>query len=224
MTSHNTPTDSPSNNTCRPRLFLVDDHPMMRRGLRQLLELEPDFLVIGEASNGREALAQVPELDPDLVMLDNNMPEMNGADTLRALRASGYTGKILMFTVSNAGEDVRAALQLGADGYLLKDMEPEELIQQIRDTLRGQMTLSPSLTRELAAALRHPAVHQDASELTDRERQVLTMISEGLSNKMIGRRLGITEGTVKVHVKNLLHKLGLRSRVEAAVWAMGRLG
>lgn len=205
------------------RLLLVDDHPMMRRGIRQLLELEEALQVVGEAGNGQEALDQLAELQPDLVLLDNNMPQMNGVETLKKIRERGFAGKVLLFTVSDAEEDVRDALRFGADGYLLKDMEPEQLIDQLRRVLQGQMTVSPALTPVLAQALRNPQQSATQADLTDRERQVLRMISGGLSNKMIGNKLGITEGTVKVHVKNLLHKLGLRSRVEAAVWALEHL-
>ena len=210
-----------SNPDCDPRfrLMLVDDHPMMRRGIRQLLELEDDFLIVGEANNGEEALALVDELQPQLILLDNNMPLLNGIETLKRLRQEGYSGKVLLFTVSDAEKDVRDALRYGADGYLLKDMEPEKLIQQVREALHGELVISPGLTRVLAQALREPQAANQV-ELTEREQQVLRMIAGGNSNKMIGRKLGITEGTVKVHVKNLLHKLGLRSRVEAAVWAM----
>jgi two-component system, NarL family, nitrate/nitrite response regulator NarL len=203
----------------RFRLLLVDDHPMMRRGIRQLLELEDDFLIVGEANNGEEALTLLDELQPQLILLDNNMPQLNGIETLKRLRQMGYSGKVLLFTVSDAEKDVRDALRYGADGYLLKDMEPEKLIQQVREALHGELVISPGLTRVLAQALREPQAANQV-ELTDREQQVLRMIAGGNSNKMIGRKLGITEGTVKVHVKNLLHKLGLRSRVEAAVWAM----
>jgi two-component system nitrate/nitrite response regulator NarL len=207
------------NKPSRHTILLVDDHPMMRRGMRQLLELEDDLQVIGEAGNGEDALALVPQLAPELIMLDNNMPQLNGIETLKRLRQEGYAGKVLLFTVSDAEEDVRDALQYGADGYLLKDMEPEKLIQQVREVLAGDLVVSPALARVMAQALRpQPAVAQ--VELTERERQVLKMIASGHSNKMIGRKLGITEGTVKVHVKNLLAKLGLRSRVEAAVWAL----
>jgi two-component system nitrate/nitrite response regulator NarL len=199
--------------------MLVDDHPMMRRGIRQLLELEDDFLIVGEANNGEEALALVDALQPQLILLDNNMPQLNGIETLKRLRQRGYSGKVLLFTVSDAEKDVRDALRYGADGYLLKDMEPEKLIQQVREALHGELVISPGLTRVLAQALREPQAANQV-ELTEREQQVLRMIAGGNSNKMIGRKLGITEGTVKVHVKNLLHKLGLRSRVEAAVWAM----
>ncbi len=203
----------------RFRLMLVDDHPMMRRGIRQLLELEDDFLIVGEANNGEEALALLETLQPQLILLDNNMPLLNGIETLKRLQQVGYSGKVLLFTVSDAEKDVRDALRFGADGYLLKDMEPEKLIQQVRQALHGELVISPGLTRVLAQALREPQAANQV-ELTEREQQVLRMIAGGNSNKMIGRKLGITEGTVKVHVKNLLHKLGLRSRVEAAVWAM----
>ncbi|MFP5430338.1 MAG: two-component system response regulator NarL [Gammaproteobacteria bacterium] len=200
-------------------IMLVDDHPLMRRGIRQLLELEADFLIVGEASNGEEALHTVGELQPDLILLDNNMPQLNGIETLKRLRQDGYRGIILMFTVSDAEHEVRDAMRHGADGYLLKDMEPNLLIAQIREALHGVIVVSPTLTRVLAQALRTPTPTQEF-ELTDRERQVLKSIAGGNSNKMIAQKLGITEGTVKVHVKNLLHKLGLRSRVEAAVWAL----
>ena len=203
----------------RFRLMLVDDHPMMRRGIRQLLELEDDFLIVGEANNGEEALALLEALQPQLILLDNNMPQLNGIETLKRLRQIGYSGKVLLFTVSDAEKDVRDALRFGADGYLLKDMEREKLIQQVRQALHGELVISPGLTRVLAQALREPQAANQV-ELTEREQQVLRMIAGGNSNKMIGRKLGITEGTVKVHVKNLLHKLGLRSRVEAAVWSM----
>ncbi len=203
-------------------LLLVDDHPMMRRGIRQLIELESDLVVVGEANNGEEATEMVARLSPDLILLDNNMPQLNGVETLKRLRDLGYAGKILLFTVSDAENDVRDAMRFGADGYLLKDMEPEHLIIRLREALQGNLVVSPALTTVLAQALRSP---QGASslDLTERERQVLKMIAGGLSNKMVGNKLGITEGTVKVHVKNLLHKLGLRSRVEAAVWAMENL-
>ncbi|MBC3384097.1 two-component system response regulator NarL [Pseudomonas sp. SWRI12] len=206
----------------RHTLLLVDDHPMMRRGIRQMLELEDDLHIVGEASHGEEALSLIEPLQPDLVLLDNNMPQMNGIETLRRLRAMHYTGKVLLFTVSDAEDDIRDALRLDANGYLLKDMEPELLIQYIRDALNGALVISPGLTRVMAQALRSPPRQADV-ELTERERQVLKTIAGGYSNKVIGHKLGITEGTVKVHVKNLLHKLGLRSRVEAAVWAMEHL-
>ncbi|SDV50518.1 two-component system response regulator NarL [Chitinasiproducens palmae] len=206
----------------RHTILLVDDHPMMRRGIRQLLELEDDLRVCGEAGDGEAALALADELAPQLILLDNNMARLNGVETLRRLRQNGYAGKVLLFTVSDAEDDVHDALRLGADGYLLKDMEPEHLVREIRNALRGELVVSPSLAKVLAQGLRapRPATQQ---ELTERERQVLRMVMAGNSNKVIGARLGITEGTVKVHMKNLLQKLKLRSRVEAAVWALEHL-
>ena len=206
----------------RHSILLVDDHPMMRRVMRQLLELEADLEIVGEAGHGQEALDLVGQLQPELILLDNNMPQMNGLETLRRLREMHYHGKVLIFTVSDSEDDIRDAMRLDADGYLLKDMEPELLIQSIRDALQGSLVVSPTLTRILAQALRSPHASAQA-DLTERERQVLKTIAAGHSNKVIGHKLGITEGTVKVHVKNLLHKLGLRSRVEAAVWAMEHL-
>ncbi|WP_417661140.1 two-component system response regulator NarL [Pseudomonas sp.] len=200
-------------------LLLVDDHPMMRRGIRQLIELEADMQVVAEASNGYDALLMAEQLKPDLILLDNNMPQLNGIETLKRLREAHYKGKVLMFTVSDAQEDVSDALRLQADGFLLKDMEPEQLIEQLRQALSGNLVISPALTLTLASALR-PSSPDNARNLTHREQQVLKMIATGLSNKKLAHKLGISEGTVKVHVKNILHKLGVSSRVEAAVWAL----
>lgn len=203
-------------------VLLVDDHPLLRQGLRQLLEMEDEFRVVGEAANGEEALAQVATLAPDLVILDNNMPVMNGVETLKRLRQSGFEGKILLYTVSDMEQDVRGALRFGADGYLLKDEKPDTVIRQIHDVLAGNLQVSPALTQVLAQSLRAPAP-QALVELTPREKDVVRMIAEGKSNKMVGNKLGISEGTVKTHVKSLLHKIGARSRVEAAVWALENL-
>lgn len=200
-------------------VLLVDDHPMLLRGLRQLLEHENDFRVIGEASNGEQALALLEGLTPDLVVLDLKMPVLDGLETLRRLRQSGFGGKVLLYTVSDLQQDVRNALRLGADGYLLKNESPEDLLIRIRDVLAGQLELSDGL----APGLRHLQRRSSGVDLTVREREVLRMIADGLSNKMVGSRLGITEGTVKTHVKSLLQKIGVRSRVEAAVWAMEHL-
>ncbi|MGI0446853.1 two-component system response regulator NarL [Pseudomonas aeruginosa] len=170
--------------------------------------------------SGEEALRLAAELDPDMSLLDLNMKGMNGLDTLRALREAGVDARIVVFTVSDDKGDVVNVLRAGADGYLLKDMEPERLLEHIRQAATGQMTLSPQLTQILAQALRGDDRSKSLDELTERERQILRQIAHGYSNKMIARKLDITEGTVKVHVKRVLHKLGMRSRVEAAVWAV----
>ncbi len=204
-------------------ILIIDDHPLLRRGVSQLLELEDDMTLIGEAGDPETGIRLALELDPDMVLLDLNMPGLNGIETLKRLRDQGFAGRVVMFTVSDHEEDVVAALQGGADGYLLKDMDPDEMIRQLRQASLGRMVISESLTALLAEALRsqrsQPAA-PDIHSLTQREREILRELAAGLSNKMIARKLGITEGTVKVHVKHLLKKLNLRSRVEAAVWAV----
>ena len=204
-------------------ILLIDDHPLLRRGVSQLLELEDDLLLAGEAGDPREGIRLALELDPDMVLLDLNMPQMDGIETLKRLRDGGFAGRVVMFTVSDHEEDVVNALRSGADGYLLKDMDPDEMVRQLRQASLGRMVISESLTALLAEALRsqrsQPAA-PDIHSLTQREREILRELAAGLSNKMIARKLEITEGTVKVHVKHLLKKLNLRSRVEAAVWAV----
>ncbi len=207
----------------KAQILLVDDHPLLRTGVAQLIALEEDLETIGEASNGEEAVAKAIELDPDLILLDLNMKGMNGIDTLSALRDAEITSRIVMFTVSDNQEDVVAALQAGADGYLLKDMEPDDLIKKIRLAAHGQLVLSEELTELLALAIQSKSRkdnRSDAKTMTKRERQILKLISAGMTNKHIARKLDITEGTVKVHIKHLFKKLGLKSRVEAAIWAM----
>lgn len=205
------------------KLLLVDDHPMLRRGLSDLLNLEIDVSVIGQANHGGEALDFLAQHDVDLIVLDHNMPIMNGIETLKAVREREIGVKVLLFTVSDNLKDVQDALELGADGYLLKDMEPEKIIGNIRRILRGELVISPALAPILAAAMRKPNQSEATLDLTDRELQVLHMIKDGMSNKMIGNKLGIAESTVKVHVKHILAKIGLRTRVEAAVWAVNYL-
>jgi len=207
----------------RASILIIDDHPLLRRGVSQLLEMEDDLELVGEAGDPEAGIRLTLELDPDMVLLDLNMPGMNGIETLKRLREEGFAGRVVMFTVSDHEEDVVDALQAGADGYLLKDMDPDELVRQMRQVSLGRMVISESLTALLAGALRsqrsQPAA-PDIHSLTQREREILRELAGGLSNKMIARKLDITEGTVKVHVKHLLKKLNLRSRVEAAVWAV----
>jgi two-component system nitrate/nitrite response regulator NarL len=152
------------------------------------------------------------------------MQGMDGLETLEKLRAAGVTSRIVMLTVSDADADVIGAISRGADGYLLKDMEPEELLNQIERALQGKMVMSEAVTQALATAIRRPQVSHQATleNLTGRELEILKLIAKGLSNKLIARELDISDGTVKVHVKHLLKKLGLRSRVEAAVWMINQ--
>lgn len=203
------------------RVVIVDDHPLMRKGLAQLFAMEADMQVVGEATSGAEALPLVAAQKPDLVILDQNMAGMSGIETLKALRDTGCEAKIVMHTVSDNHEDVSKSLRGGADGYLLKDMEPESLIDAVREIMEGQITVSPQLASAMARALRgNESAAADIDSLTDREKQILKLIAEGHSNKLIGRKLDIAEATVKVHVKHLLKKLNMRSRVEAAIWVV----
>jgi len=201
-------------------VLLVDDHPLLRKGVSQLLELEDDIDVIGEASNGEDAVQRALELSPDLILLDLSMKGMDGIETLVAMRDVGVTSHIVVFTVSDDRSDVISALKSGADGYLLKDVEPDDLVDSIRQACSGKMVLSDQLTELLALSFRNDGKAQgrDLESLTRRELQILKYIAGGFSNKLIARKLDIAESTVKVHVKHLLKKLGFRSRVEAAVW------
>lgn len=198
-------------------ILLIDDHPMLRNGVRQLISMEPSLTVAGEAGNGRDGIALAESLDPDLIM-----PEMNGFETLDILRRKPLSGRVVVFSVSNYREDLITALRRGADGYLLKDMEPEELLVALRQAAAGKMVVSPALTEVLAGALREVRSDDepDINSLTPRERDILKLIAQGQPNKMIARKLDITESTVKVHVKNLMKKMKVKSRVEAAVWVL----
>lgn len=203
-------------------LLLIDDHPMLRSGLKQLMALDPRLQVVAEAGNGTEGLALAQQHDPDLILLDLNMPGLNGLDTLTQLREMALSGRVVVFSVSDNEEDVVSALKRGADGYLLKDMEPEALLKALYQAAAGQIVLSEALTPILVARLREaqPARPHDISQLTRREREILLLISDGMTNKAIARKLAISESTVKVHVKYLLKKMNLKSRLEAAVWAL----
>lgn len=201
-------------------VLLVDDHPLLRKGVSQLLELENDIEVVGEAANGEDAVRLALQLNPDLILLDLSMKGMDGIETLIAMRAAGVSASIVVFTVSDDRNDVVSALKSGADGYLLKDTEPEELVAGIRKACSGKLVLSSDLAEVLALSYRDDSKPQEPAlqSLTRRERQILKYIAEGLGNKPIARKLDIAESTVKVHVKHLLKKLGLRTRVKAAIW------
>lgn len=209
----------------RQRVLIVDDHPLFRKGLTQLLQTIAAFELVGEAAGGVEGLSLATSLTPDLVLLDLNMKDMNGIEVLKGIRAARLDARVIMVTVSDHSDDLVAALRAGADGYLLKDMEPEAMLEALREAADGRIVISEQLTHLMAAALRGPAQPQSvtAAGLTEQELRILERIAGGLSNKLIGRELDIAEGTVKVHVKHILRKLALRSRVEAAVWAVERL-
>jgi two-component system, NarL family, nitrate/nitrite response regulator NarL len=202
-------------------LLIVDDHPLFRKGVIQLIQAAPEFKFVGEAASGKEGIQLAHRLQPDMILLDLNMKDMNGVEVLKSLKDAGLDSRIIMLTVSDQAEDLMAALQAGADGYLLKDMEPEDLMQQLAEAARGKITISERLTQLLVTSLRDRSRPTSLTEagLTEQESRILDQLVDGKSNKLIARDLGIAEGTVKVHVKHLLKKLNLRSRVEAAVWA-----
>jgi len=210
----------------KQNILIVDDHPLFRKGLIQLIQTADEFELVGEASCGKDGIALAHTLNPDMILLDLNMKDMSGIDVLKALKPSEIDSRIIMLTVSDNADDLVAALQAGAEGYLLKDMEPEDLLDNIRSAAMGRMTLNDKLTGMLARALHEGSRPKspDAAGLTEQEIRILEHISTGKSNKLIAHDLGITEGTVKVHVKHLLKKLNLKSRVEAAVWAIGHPG
>jgi len=195
------------------KILLIDDHPLMRKGMRQILELETDFVVVGEASNGSEGVAQALKLQPDLIMLDLNMKGISGLDTLRSLRAHDVNARVVVLTVSDDQSDILALMDAGVDGYLLKDSDTEELIENIQKAARGEMALSETVRQHL---LRQPE-SDPLAQLTDRELDVLQWIATGMSNKQIAAQLFISEETVKVHIRNLLRKLNVHSRVAATV-------
>ena len=202
-------------------ILIVDDHPLFRKGVIQLIQAAPEFKFVGEAASGKEGIQLAQRLQPDMILLDLNMKGMNGIEVLKTLKDEGLDSRIIMLTVSDQAEDLMAALQAGADGYLLKDMEPEDLMQQLAEAARGKITISERLTQLLVTSLREKSRPTSLAEagLTEQESRILDHLIDGKSNKLIARDMDIAEGTVKVHVKHLLKKLNLRSRVEAAVWA-----
>jgi len=209
------------------RVLLIDDHALVRKGIEELLQSR-GVQVVASVGSGEEGVRRARELPADLILLDVKMPGMSGIDTLHALRAASVLAPVVMLTMSREDADLAAALRAGAQGYLLKDIEPEELVPALEAALKGDNVMAQELVGALArlvggksapapAAPRPPAPF---AELTPREREILECIADGMSNKMIARALEITDGTVKLHVKAILRKLGMRSRVEAAVAAV----
>ena len=193
------------------RVLIVDDHPLMRRGISQLLQLDPAFNVVAEAGDGASAIDLANRLDLDVILLDLNMKGMSGLDTLNALRRDGVTAQIIILTVSDAANDVYALIDAGADGYLLKDSDPEVLLEAIRSGAKGGKAFSTRVSEYLRERDLFGAQEDPFSVLTERE------LAQGLSNKQIASVLNISEQTVKVHIRNLLRKLNVRSRVAATI-------
>jgi two-component system nitrate/nitrite response regulator NarL len=202
------------------KVLLIDDHALFRKGVRQIISADPDFEVVGEASSGVEGLELAENLKPDMVLIDLNMKGINGLETLRKFKETDLLARYIVLTVSDAEDDLLEALRAGADGYLLKDMEPEDLCANLKKASAGVTVLQDSLTEILKNALIDPSLKKASSDvaLTDRETEILECLANGMNNKTIARHLGISDTTVKVHIKNLLRKLNLTSRLEAAVW------
>jgi len=207
------------------RILLVDDHVLFRRGLRSLLNAQPDFEVVGEAANGAEALPLCRELMPDLILMDIEMPGMNGLETTRRILAEFPYLHIVMLTVSDDDQDLFEAVKSGAYGYLLKKLEPESLFEMLRGVSRGEAPLSRLMARrimkEFAAQSTPPRKSGSSPQLlTPREQEVLRLVTAGKSNADIARELHITVSTVKNHMRNILAKLHLKNRVQAAAYAV----
>lgn len=206
------------------RLLLVDDQRLLRDGLRTLLELEGDFAVVGEADNGQSALAAYETLSPDVVLMDIRMPEMNGVEAIRRLRARWPEAKVIVLTTFDDDEYIFEGLRAGALGYLLKDVSGDELAEAIRTVAGGGALIAPSVTRKVVAEFaRLPTSARDAASLagllSEREVQVLRGLAEGLTNREIAQKLYLAEGTVKNYVSSILGKVGARDRTQAALRA-----
>ncbi|MCW9012357.1 MAG: two-component system response regulator NarL [Gammaproteobacteria bacterium] len=203
-------------------VIIIDDHPLIRRGIKDLSSMDNTFQVIAEADNGAAGLELAKIHQPDIILLDLNMDKMDGLQTLKAMKAADIDSKIIILTVSNNEKDIVSTLRAGADGYLLKDMEPEDMLEQLHQVIDGHIVMSQKVSELVVRGLYEESQNESrkSAELTQREKEILSLIAKGLSNKLIARELDIVESTVKVHVKHLLKKLNLRSRVEAAVWAV----
>jgi DNA-binding NarL/FixJ family response regulator len=208
------------------RVMVADDHALFRRGLTMVLEFEDGIEVVGEAEDGGEALALAEELAPDVVLMDVRMPKVSGIDAARSISQAVPSSKILMLTVSDDEDDLYDAIKAGANGYLLKEISIEEVASAIRAVVTGQSLISPSMASKLLTEFTALAKKADERQtmpsprLTERELEVLKLVAQGMSNREIAGELFISENTVKNHVRNILEKLHLHSRMEAVVYAV----
>jgi len=211
------------------KVFIADDHPIVRRGIRDLLETEADLVVIGEATNGREAVSEAARLVPDVILMDLVMAPMDGIEATRLIREQVPKSKILVLTSFATDDKVFPAIKAGALGYLIKDTDPEDLVQAIRQVYQGQPTLHPTIAQKLLAEIAQPSENPPVKEsgsgdlvepLTEREVEVLKLLAHGLTNQEIADRLVIGVTTVYSHVSNILAKLHLATRTQAALYAL----
>jgi two-component system, NarL family, nitrate/nitrite response regulator NarL len=206
------------------RVLLIDDHTLFRKGLAELLEQRGEITVSGVTGNPEEAIRLLSETQPDVVITDLNMLPVGGLALLRRIRAENWRGPVLVLTVSDAEEDLANAMRAGAQGYLLKDMEPDDVVDAVQRAVRGETVVAPTMTMKLVRLLQGGAQASEKADafkqLTAREKEILDYLAQGLSNKAIARTLDISHDTVKLHVRHILAKLNLTSRVEAAVFAV----
>ncbi|MCW2868987.1 response regulator transcription factor [Actinacidiphila oryziradicis] len=202
------------------RVLLVDDHQVVRRGLRTFLEVQPDIEVVGEAGDGDEGVRRAEELLPDVILMDVKMPGTDGIGALRKLRESGSKARVLVVTSFTEQRTVVPALRAGAAGYLHKDVDPDALAGAIRSVHAGHVLLQPEVADALLSQEGAGSGHGRGNALTEREREVLSLIADGRSNREIARALVLSEKTVKTHVSNVLMKLDVSDRTQAALWAV----
>jgi DNA-binding NarL/FixJ family response regulator len=219
-------TDTPAPAQEPIRVLIADDHALFRRGLSMVLESEPDIEVVAEAQDGEEVIAKAEEIVPDVLLMDVRMPKLSGIEATRAIRESVPSSKIVMLTVSDEEDDLFDAIKAGANGYLLKEISIEEVADAIRAVTQGQSLISPSMASKLLNEFNALAKQADekprlaAPRLTQRELEVLKLVAQGMSNREAADSLFIAENTVKNHVRNILEKLQLHSRMEAVVYAV----
>ena len=204
------------------RVLIADDHALVRKGLRALLSTKDDLDIVGEAGDGRAAVEQARSLEPDVILMDIQMPGMNGIEAIKQIVFHQVQTRILVLTSFATDDKVFPAIKAGALGYLLKDTDPEELVQSIRRVARGESSLHPAIARRVLDELAHPASAPTASSLTEREIDVVRLIAKSLKNRAIADQLGISETTVRAHVSNILSKLHLASRNEVMLYALRR--
>ncbi len=203
------------------RILIADDHSMVREGLKQLVELEEDIIVVAQAGNGSEAIEKIIEYKPDVVLLDINMPEMNGLEVLSYLSENDIEAKVLILTIHNEVEYLYKAVEIGVKGYVLKDSESDVLIRAIRSVNEGDTYIQPNMASQLFKKMNNEETASvQNSRLTKREIEVLKLITEGMLNKEIAHRLCISEKTVKNHVSNIFKKIEVSDRTQAAVFAI----
>ena len=203
------------------RVMIVDDHPVVRRGIQSLLAEEEDIQAVGEAVNGKDALEKAKSLKPDVILMDLVMPEMNGIEAIEKITASMPETRILVMTSFAADDKVFPSIKAGALGYLLKDSDPEDLIRMIRQVYRGELSIHPTIARKVIQELNRPAKEPlTPSPITEREEEILQLLAQGLENKEIAARLVVRDATVRTHVSNILRKLQLANRVQATLYAL----